>query len=450
MDPPQAEANPSSNTLLVRGTKAQVEEIQRDVIDQAEKMAVTTAEELKDERIPLQYAQADEAAQSLIQFFNNKFRAYREGGVKNVKPSELTVSITPEVNSNSILVTASDNNLTLAKKMLAEMDREDIGAKSARTIETYPLTYADAGSVANVINNAYRKTGQTAERDRVQAVVEGATQSVVVIASAENQQEIAGLIKQVDQDTGASAQVREVYKLQEARASDVATIIDRTLSSSRVRTRKGQLPVSVVANDALNSLVITGTQQEYEGILRLIQELDKKPEEMTGLIVRVYQLRFADPGSTIGTPEQRLPAPAGSEAGGPGPVGLRLGHQCPGGVSLGREPREGQGPAGRDRRRVHRPAQRPPGRTAVRQRGRPGRQAGPVVWPDHTPAARRATHLLYGRGRQQPPVGLRQRKGNGGDHPPDPIAGRQAALREGPHLPVFQADLRRELGPSRR
>ncbi|MCH8880986.1 MAG: hypothetical protein IID34_14040, partial [Planctomycetes bacterium] len=97
VDPPKAEANPASNTLLVRGTKAQVEEIQKDVIDPAEQMAVTTTTELRDERIPLQYAKADEVAQTLNQFFNSKFKAIKDGKLKNIKAPELTVSITAEV-----------------------------------------------------------------------------------------------------------------------------------------------------------------------------------------------------------------------------------------------------------------------------------------------------------------------------------------------------------------
>jgi len=307
VDPPRAEANPSTNTLIVRGTKAQVEEIQKDVIDPAETMAVTTAEELKDERIPLLYAKADEVAQLLTEFFNNKFRAISLAKLKNIKPPELTVSITAEVNSNSLLVTASDTNMALIKELLPEIDREDIGTKSARTPEIYTLTYADAGSVANAINSAFRVSGRQAERDRVQAVVEWATQSVVVIASAENQEGIRTLIEQLDQDTGTATQIRRVYRLDEARASDVARIIDQTLRGSRQATRKGRMPVSVVANDALNSLVIAGSQKEYDDILPLIQELDQQPTEITGLAPRVYVLKFAEPGSTIGTIQSAFP-----------------------------------------------------------------------------------------------------------------------------------------------
>ena len=304
VDPPKAEANPSGNVVLVRGTKAQVDEIYEQVIKPLEESMVTTAAEFTDKRIPLTYAQADEVAQSLNQFFNEKFRAIK--GVKNIKPSELIVSITPEVNSNSLLVTASDTNMALIEELLPEMDREDIGTKSARTPEIYVVKYADAGAVANAINSAFRVSGKQAERDRVQAVVEWATQSVVVIASADNQEEIRTLIEGLDQDTGKGS-VRNVYRLQEARASDVARIIDQTLRASRGTTRKGQLPVSVVANDALNSLVIAGTQQEYDDILPLVQELDQQPTEITGLEPRVYVLKYADPASLIGTVQSAFP-----------------------------------------------------------------------------------------------------------------------------------------------
>ncbi|MCP4250294.1 MAG: hypothetical protein GY778_24895, partial [bacterium] len=306
VEPPKAEANASSNTLLVRGTKAQIEEIDRDIIGPAEEAVVTATDELRDERIPLTYAKADEVAQVLTQRFNDKFRAIKLAGIKNIKPAELTVSITPEVNSNALLVTASEANLAYITAILPSIDLEDIGTKTATTTKIYPLTYADPNNVANVINSAYRKQGKVAQKDRVQAVVEWGTQSVVVIASAENQEKITELVGELDVDTG-SGQVRQVYKLKEARASDVAAIIDRTLRGSRRTNRRGQLPVSVVANDALNSLVISGTQKDYDAILPLIEELDRKPEEMTGLVVRVYQLKYADPGSTMGTINSAFP-----------------------------------------------------------------------------------------------------------------------------------------------
>lgn len=306
VEPPKAEANASTNTLIVRGTKKQIEAIYNEIIQPVEENAIVASDELKDERIVLQYAKADEAAQTLTQFFNNKFAAINKAKLKNIKASELTVSITPDIGSNALLVTASEANIAYIKEQLAESDTEAVGTKSATSSKIYPLKYGDPNGVANVINNAFRKPGRVAERDRVQAVVEWGTQSVVVIASAENQEKVAALVAEIDVDSGTS-EVREVYKLKEARASDVARIIDQTMRGSSRTDRRGRLPVRVVANDTLNSLIISGSQKDYQAILPLIEQLDQKPDEMTGLVVEVYQLKYADPGSTIGTISSSFP-----------------------------------------------------------------------------------------------------------------------------------------------
>ncbi len=311
VDPPKAEANPTSNTLIVRGTKRQIEEVYEQLIKPVEENAIVASADLKDERLNLQYAKADEVARDLTAVFNGRFTAINRAKLKNIKPSELTVSITPDVNGNALMVTASEANIAYIKEQLLAMDTEESGAKSATATRIHALTYAEPNSVANVINSAFRKQGRVAEKDRVQAVVEGATQSVVIIASSANQDKVAELISQMDVDSG-QGEMREVYKVQDARASDLARIVTQTLNATRRRDRRGQLPVSVVANDSLNALIIAGSKTDYENILPLIKSLDQKPEEMTGLFPEVYVLKYADPGSTIGTIQSAFPRLSGA------------------------------------------------------------------------------------------------------------------------------------------
>ena len=58
-------------------------------------------------------------------------------------------------------------------------------------------------------------------------------------------------------------------------------------------------------------LIVSATQKEYEDVLPLIEQLDKKPLE-GGLEIRVYPLKFADPGSMIGAINNSFPRLRGS------------------------------------------------------------------------------------------------------------------------------------------
>lgn len=297
---PQAEANPNSNTLVVRATKKDQDEIWNQVIKPLEEFAEEPTLKLKKEVFDLRYVKADDAAEMLKQWFQDQQDALQRSGVKGLNPADTTVSVTPEVPSNKLLVMASEANLALIKERIASIDREDIGDLSARVTETYPMKYADPPTLANIINQQFRMSGRVAEKDRVDAGADSYTMNVVVTASRENQERIAELIAKMDVDAGGG-KVQKVHQLQFARASEVANTVSQALRGWRGTTRRGELPVTVVANDPLNQLIISGVQEDVDEVLPLIEQLDVKPDDETGRTVRVYDVKYVDPGSLIGT-----------------------------------------------------------------------------------------------------------------------------------------------------
>ncbi len=312
IDPPEAVANNSSNTLLVRGTQAQLDEIREKIIKPLDEFAEAPDKMLKEAVIPLQFIQAEEAAEYLKTWFTDRKRAFDSLQIKGLRPDEFTVAITPEPGSNQLVVLATEENQERIRQRVADIDKKDAaGAMKARVTRIYNIKYADPNGVNNIIRNAFKTPRKAAEKDRVDAAVEWATQTVVVTASEANQEAVASLITDLDKEGGSGQRIRKIYPMKAARASKVANLVNNTLGQTRKRSRTGQMPVSVVADDELNVLVVTATEKEYNDILPLIEGLDQEPSER-GLEIRVYQIKYADPGSMIGAIHNSFPRMYGS------------------------------------------------------------------------------------------------------------------------------------------
>lgn len=309
LDPPRAEANLATNTVLVRGTRKQQDEIKGQVIDKLDEFAGTPTIPLITETIQLAYLNADDAAGQITQEFANRRKAYSDAQVQNVNPAELTVSVTPRVSSKQIVVLASQANIDQIKTMVAELDKEGAGMLTARESRTYSLEWLDASAAANAINTMFRVSGvRMAEIDQVSTAVVSTTQ-MVVTASADNHEVIANLLKELDVDKG-QGKVQQFYTMKNARASDVANTVNQIIGV-RGRTRTGQLPVTVVPDDAMNLLVLSGTPAEIEEVQQIVVQLDQEPTNLTGRVVEVYDLKYADPASTINALNAAFPRTRG-------------------------------------------------------------------------------------------------------------------------------------------
>ena len=74
-------------------------------------------------------------------------------------------------------------------------------------------------------------------------------------------------------------------------------ILNQRTQLTRRPTRQGQMPTTIVANEATNSLVITTTPGEYDDLIALIQQLDVQPVADAGRHMKIYRIKYANPGS---------------------------------------------------------------------------------------------------------------------------------------------------------
>jgi len=254
---------------------------------------------------------------------------------KYVSATEMATAIKPLISkrgdvqaykqTNTVIITDSGLNIRRIIKIFEQLDREG----SKEQLEVIPLLYANPQEIADTIRQIYVSESQTQTTTstrksrrarRAGQGQEGAkegplsiskvlpdvrTNSVIVVASELAMERIKILIQKLDIEIKDPKGNIHVYYLEHARAEDLAQVLANLANSGRsgpsvegrpsrviTTTRAGQSTrssstpsagpvvaellegIQVTADANTNSLVITASQQEFEGIKKVIAQLD--------------------------------------------------------------------------------------------------------------------------------------------------------------------------------
>ena len=326
------EGNRDSRTLMVRADAPTFEKIQKlaQELDETSGAGQTTPT-----LIPLQFAQAAAIAPALAQAF-----APPRG--ERASP-ENQVTVVPEPASNSLIVTASPQNMPKVEELVAKLDTE--GATAVRR-EFLILTKAKAAELADVLSRVYgtaRRGGAVTGQDVVVAA-DAASNALVMTGPAAELEKLKTMAKDLDQATAATAPSVYILPLKNGDAVTVSAMV-RDLYSQQVtaaaKAGRSLEPLAVSSDERANALVLATSEEMY----RQVQEWVGKVEEMTPARgnLRIITLQYADPvevqnaidrlfgqGGTQGATPVRQPSgrtrrPSGPRgpAGGAGTVGAR-------------------------------------------------------------------------------------------------------------------------------
>jgi len=207
--------------------------------------------------------------------------------------------------SNTLMLIDSRANIDRIMTILAEVD----GEGTPGILRVYPLAYALAAEAAKTMTSLFVEGGPGAAaspargRSRVglirpsrhlavKILADTRTNSVIVFASQEMQDDVADLLKKIDIPTSAGSGRINVYYLENADAEEVSKVL-ASLSEKRpgapaTAARPGAPPptvkdvlsaeleggVKVTPDKATNSLIIVASANDYETLLGVIKKLD--------------------------------------------------------------------------------------------------------------------------------------------------------------------------------
>ena len=286
-----------SNTLIITASSANIKRLAQIV----KQLDISMADLIKIEVFSLQYANATQLADVITKLYEKprdteaaaeqerqqRRRRGRFGGrggaggndagdetaTAESSPTEGgslqllgTVKAVADENTNSLIVSASQQNLGVIRGLVEELDTKRFSEPETRV---FSLRYGDASQVANELNQAFSSaarnvfTGggfggrsgrggrrffqeQQQERSRQQnqqggegvlglpeltAVPDTRTNSVMVTTTAQQMEAIGQLIEQLDRDIADFAEDTRVFALEHADASNVSDVLNDLLST---------------------------------------------------------------------------------------------------------------------------------------------------------------------------------------------------------------------------
>lgn len=204
--------------------------------------------------------------------------------LNNISAAKLIPVLRPLVPQQAHMAAYPPSNAIILSDVAANVDRiraiiERMDSSAKAQTEVFKLRFADADEVVRLLEslNKARQAG-TEEASETMIVADRRSNSVVVSADEMERARIGRMIEHLDTPLERSGNVRVVY-LQYAKAEDVAAVLTRVMQNmSRMDTQRegsaGRSEVTIEADDATNSLIITAAPDKMAALDAVIHRLD--------------------------------------------------------------------------------------------------------------------------------------------------------------------------------
>jgi len=289
--PPAVSAEPSSNALVMYGTKSDLDMLMAMArqLDQAAGGRPSGVYVLA-----LKQADAAETADMITRLFQQQALAARRAG-KSVEP----VAVSADPRANALIVAASEAQYKLVSQLVNQIDEMSSARPKPWLI---PLKSANPQDVMRALQQLYgsgangrvgRRGGAGGARtgSGVEVTVLPDQRALLVSASEEDRKAIEELIKTLEE--AAAKEKREVllFPLEQASNVFVAAALNR-LFRDAARPGHPEERVSVAPLAGTSAVVVTAAKDKMEEVRSLIRQLDR-PEIAGKAEYRLFRLAKA-------------------------------------------------------------------------------------------------------------------------------------------------------------
>ena len=197
-----------------------------------------------------------------------------------VSKSSTILSYAP---TNTLIITDNYSNIARLMKILKTIDIPGVG----REITIFPIHNADAAKLVSLLETVF-KTSQspvkkgTVSSDRGAAfVADERTNSIIMVASEDDTNRIRSLIDTLDLETPKGKEKIHVYYLEYAVAEEIVAVLKDLPTEDKAANTGGakEAPVvsdkvTITADKATNSLIITADRDDYATLVEIIRQID--------------------------------------------------------------------------------------------------------------------------------------------------------------------------------
>ena len=223
------------------------------------------------------------------------------------------VRITPDMRSNSILVSAPADSMDLIGALIRELDQRPAAAAA---IKVFTIVNADVAGMVNILYSVFGQTGGGFQPGLVQSgggegessiiplrfAYDVRTNSIIASGSQSDLGIVEAILLRLD-ESDVRQRKTTVYRLKNSPAQDVANAINNLVSAERQIQNEApglvspfeqlEREVVVVPEFVSNSLIVSATPRFYEEIQALVEKLDQRPP-MVMIQVLVAQVQLND------------------------------------------------------------------------------------------------------------------------------------------------------------
>ena len=218
--------------------------------------------------------------------FSGRLQAMTLPG-QNPSPQDRVV-VSADPLSNALIIVANKENLATIRGLLEKVDIAP--TLEGGMLQIITLKKADASRVASMLRTLisqglYRPgmlSGRNAAqrgREAMAIAVDTRSNTLIISASPENLAVIREVIERIDaEDYQLEGDIR-LFTLKHARASVLAQTLQQFFNAKRTGESQGaenqrQIPVTVLADDRTNTLLVTGGKEAFDAVERMISQLD--------------------------------------------------------------------------------------------------------------------------------------------------------------------------------
>ncbi len=201
------------------------------------------------------------------------------------------VAISVDARTNSLIVSASKENLLVIDKLVVGLDGDKI--IPAMQFKVFKLVNATATVISPTLQQLFtQRVSRETTKDPMTVIADSRTNSLIVGASPTDMKLAETLIAQLDTPPGKDA-TTTAFPLKKADATQVADTLKTLLAGQAGAGAAGAGTTNISVDERTNTILVSAGAADLKRIKDLIEQLDR--EQLTNVTeIRVFPLQHAD------------------------------------------------------------------------------------------------------------------------------------------------------------
>jgi len=180
---------------------------------------------------------------------------------------------------NYLLIVDTASNIKRLEHILTYIDKPFVKDET----ELYMLKNGQAEDIIKVVNDAIAKKGNVGiSADDIKITADSRLNALVMIGSSYARDFVKKLVDMLDVPQKEQKGSINVYFLENAEATELAKVLDTAIKGLEDKTKPADIKskINITPDKSTNSLIISAPPYQYDNIVGIIKELDKRRKQV--------------------------------------------------------------------------------------------------------------------------------------------------------------------------